>query len=554
MIKILSKDTINKISSGEIIESPFNVVKELVENALDAKSSYINIEIKQSGKKFIRVIDNGCGMNKKDLELSIRQHATSKIRTFDDLWHITSLGFRGEALAAIITVSKLTMKTRQANALSGWELCNHDNYNIKISPWYGQTGTIVEVEDLFYNIPVRQKFLKTNSTEFIKILQYIEKFAIANYNINFKLFNESKLILFTTSVNNRINRIINILGNDFGKRLHNLNISQNKMFLDIYYTDKNDSLNHNKFQYLFVNSRPVKYTKLLKLCIYQAYKQFIPHNKHPGILIYLDINADEIDVNIHPMKHEVKLLKEDLICEFIYKNLINKLNYHNFLSISTANTAYKPTSKILIGNNNTSLKELWSNNIKYLKVIGQIFNIYFILENSKDQNIYIFDQHSVSERIQYEQYLTELENHSIIVQKMLIPEIFDTSISLSNQIKDNLHIFNKLGIYIEEFGKNAFKITGYPAALGNVSLIKNIVMKILFKIQHNKNYTFNLLITTIVSHSCHTSIRANDQLSNSEIIKLISKLFECKDPFACPHGRPTSHKISITELKKIFKR
>jgi DNA mismatch repair protein MutL len=545
MIKILSNDSIKKISSGEIIVNPFNVVKELVENAVDAKATSIIIEVMNAGKKFIRVIDNGFGMNKNDLKLSIKRYATSKINNFNDLFHITSLGFRGEALAAIITVSKLKIKTRQKNTLYGWELQTTKN-DIKINRWYGNEGTIVEVEDLFFNIPTRQKFLKNNSTEFLKILQYIENIAIANYNIHFKLFNEHKLVLCTNSINNRINRIINILGNDFSNKLHNLNINQKNISFDIYYTDKNHSLNNTKFQYLFVNLRPVKYTKLLKFSIYQAYKKFIPYNKHPGILLY--INSDMVDINIHPMKQEVKLLNEKIICDFLYKSLINTFHCNNFLFRPITSNIQKNTRS------NNVLKELWPTNNKYIKVIGVMFDTYFVIENNKDKKIYIFDQHAVSERIQYEQYVTELENRNITIQKILIPEIFDTSISISNQIKDNLNIFNKLGINIEEFGNNSFKITGYPAALGTISSIKSIVIKILSKIKYNKNYKFNLLTHTIVCHSCHTSIKANDKLSNIEIIKLITELLKCKYPFVCPHGRPTAYKIALAELKNFFKR
>jgi DNA mismatch repair protein MutL len=550
MIKILSKDTISKISSGEIIERPLDVVKELVENAVDAKSTCISIEIKKAGKNLIRVIDNGTGMNKRDLQLAVKQHATSKIDNFDDLFHITSLGFRGEALASIIAVSKCTIKTRHKVKSSGWELSTH--YNDKLNPWYGQKGTIVEVEDLFFNIQTRRKFLKTNATEILKIIRYIEKISIAHHNINFKLFNESKLVLFTHTVNSRINRITNILGSDFSKRLHNINIIKRNISLDIYYTEKNDSLNNDKFQYLFVNLRPVKYPKLLKSCIYQAYKEFIPHNKHPGILIYLNINASEIDVNIHPMKREVKLLKENIVCDVLYTNLVKKLNCNNFLSIST-NYNMQSNKREILGETRT-LKQLWPDDTNYIRVIGKIFNTYLIIENDKDHNIYIFDQHSISERIQYEQYIKELENNNIVVQKILIPEIFDTSISISKQLKDNLHIFNNMGITIEEFGTNSFKITGYPAVLGHISSIKTIVIKILLKIKYNKNYKSNLLVNTIVCHSCHTSIKANDNLSNNEIIKLIMKLFKCKYPFVCPHGRPTAYTMSLTELKKFFKR
>lgn len=589
-IKLLSQETINKIAAGEVVERPLNVIKELVENSLDACASSIMTEISQAGKKFIRVSDNGFGMDKKDLELSILRHATSKIEDFNDLSHIHSLGFRGEALSSIAAVSKFTVKTRKRGESSGWKLESEGGKSIDISPWAGAEGTITEVSDLFFNTPARKKFLKSDATERSRIIAALEEIAMANADIAFKLLSENRTVFSTPKTENKIDRISDILGKDFANKIRNIKIDHPKAMIEIFYTDRDNSLSNRKYQYLFVNQRPVNIPKWLTHCIYQAYRESIPHDKHPGILIYITIDPSDIDVNIHPTKREIKFSDESGIYDIVFKALRNALTSHSHpeIEINTTIKEFKmpEVSKVkgfqvktdlpqrkYIGEqkpdytasfkkenynidqyaNVYAKQEVFSadNFDNNIKVIGQVFGTYIIVE--KDDQLYIFDQHAAAERVRYEAYLAQLKEHSLKIQQMLMPENFELSSSLSESLKSNLNVLNELGIGIEEFGHNTFRIVSYPALLGNIS-IEEIIKTILEDIEIEKNIEIEEKREKIIRSACRASIKAGDNISHIESKKLINDLFKCEHPFTCPHGRPTAYKLSLKDLEKFFKR
>ncbi len=450
-INILSQETINKIAAGEVVERPLNAVKELVENSLDAFASSITVEIEEAGKKLIRVSDNGFGMDKKDLELSILRHATSKIDDFNDLLHIHSLGFRGEALASITAVSSFEIKTRKKGENSGWKLSAIGGKDIKVIPWSGSEGTITEVKSLFFNTPARQKFLKSDSTERSRIINSLEETALANHDISFKMLSENKTVFSAVQTDNKTERIADILGKDFTKTLKNIKIDHPKILLDVYFTGRDDSLPNRKYQYLFVNSRPVNYPKWLMHCVYQSYKESVPRDKHPGILIYTTVDPSEIDVNIHPAKREVKFADENGIYDILFKALRNALMSHAHPEIkiiypsplgreesakqeTEGSTAAHSTSKIQQPviyvrepkpkYNYVPLKQPYSidkyanvfakqeelapeNFDSNIKILGQVFDTYIIASNKGD--LYIFDQHAAAERVRYEFYLSQIK-------------------------------------------------------------------------------------------------------------------------------------------------
>jgi DNA mismatch repair protein MutL len=602
-INILSQETVNKIAAGEVIERPLNVVKELVENSLDAFASSIIVEILGAGKRFIRVSDNGSGMNEKDLELSILRHATSKIKDFSDLAQVYSLGFRGEALASIVTVSNFKIKTRKKGEPSGWELSSEGGKDVKIIPWAGAEGTVGEVENLFFNTPVRQKFLKSDSTERSRIVSSLEETALANQEIAFKMISENRTIFSTSKTNNKMERISDILGKDFSKAVKNVKFNHSKISLDIYFTTGDCSLPNRKYQYLFVNSRPVNYPKWLLHCIYQVYKEFIQHDKHPGILIYVNIDPAEIDVNIHPTKREIKFANENSIYNVLFKLLNSALMEREYSKIpinlpingdnkSSSNERCSEYISNSFSVNKLVLGSLHSDNYvsepnpkrgytvskqtynieqyvnvfarqvelpdesfnDIIRIIGQIFNTYIIVEN--ENNLYIFDQHAVAERVRYELYLFQIKNQAVKIQQMLIPKNFDLLPSFSELLKANIAIFNELGISVEEFGQNSFRVTGYPALLGSISIeqIEQIVKAIISDIENDKDAKIEQIRDRIVRSACHASVKAGDKITFTEAEKLINDLFKCKLPFTCPHGRPVAYKMSLKELEKFFKR
>ncbi|MDR2395458.1 MAG: DNA mismatch repair endonuclease MutL [Endomicrobium sp.] len=596
-INILSQETINKIAAGEVVERPLSVVKELVDNSLDALSSSIIVEIEQSGKKLIRVQDDGVGMDKSDLELSIVRHATSKIANFNDLFYINSFGFRGEALASIAAISNLEIKTRRRGDISGWKLTTKGGKDVEILPSSLSEGTITEVKDLFFNVPVRYKFLKSDFTERTKILSTLEEIALANREVSFKVISENRVIFSALKTDKTINRISDILGENFANKLQNVNADFDTVYISIYFTNRDNALQNKKHQYLFINSRSVNFPKWLMHCINLSYRESIPHDKYPGILIYININPSEIDVNISTTKREVKFANEKAMYDIIYKilkdslvsqsyssipnmNLTNNENHENMnLEVSRTNINANENKNILnpsyvrepkieygkfsfskqnynIGKyvNVFARQESFSINDKFdenIKVLGQVFNTYVIVENQ--ENLYIFDQHAAAERVKYELYVSQINNNSIKQQALLMPENISCSKSEAEIIKANISLFKEIGIDIDEFGDNFFRITAYPALLGDMQ-IEPIVKNVILDVEDLKNIEISQKRDKIIRFACSASIKAGDNISLIEIKKLVSDLFKCKYPFTCPHGRPTAYKISLNDLEKFFKR
>ncbi|MDR0617688.1 MAG: DNA mismatch repair endonuclease MutL [Endomicrobium sp.] len=601
-INILSQETINKIAAGEVVERPLSVVKELVDNSLDALSSSIIVEIEQSGKKFIRVQDDGFGMDKTDLELSVMRHATSKIANFNDLSYIHSFGFRGEALASIAAVSNLEIKTRRRGDVSGWKLSVKGNKGIEVSPSSLAEGTITEVKDLFFNVPVRYKFLKSDVTERTKIISTLEEIALANKDVSFKMVSENKIIFSTVKTDKTINRISDVLGKDFAQKLQNVSATFETVSLNIYFTGRDNALQNKKYQYLFVNSRAVNFPKWLIHCINQSYKESIAHDKYPGILLYINIKPSEIDVNISPTKKEIKFANESAMYDIVYKTLKNALVSQPYSYMPGVTPTNKSQENISLETNNVSVSTAPKNSfydnknmskpdyiqepkIEYgkasfpkknytidnyvnvfakqkpflvnnkfdnnIKVLGQAFNTYVIVEN--EGNLYIFDQHAAAERVKYELYLSQIKNSSIKKQALLMPENISCSKSESQTIKANINLLRNIGIDIEEFGDNFFRIAAYPALLGDIE-VEPIVKNIVAGMEDFKNIEISQKRDKIIRFACRASIKAGDSISLTEIKKLIDDLFQCEYPFTCPHGRPTAYKISLNDLEKFFKR
>ncbi|MDR3048910.1 MAG: DNA mismatch repair endonuclease MutL [Elusimicrobiota bacterium] len=590
-ITVLSQETINKIAAGEVVERPLNVVKELVENSLDACANSINIEISQAGKKLIRISDNGTGMDEEDLKLSIERHATSKIINFEDLSHIQSMGFRGEALSSIAAVSKLEIKTKKKGGSDGWKLSCEGGKNIDISPWSGAQGTITEVKDLFFNTPARQKFLKSDSTERARIINTIEEIALANQEISFKLSFDAKLILQTALQSAKLNRISDILGKDFSVSLKNIQVEHPKASFDIFFTGRDKARPNRKEQYLFINSRPVNLPKWLIHCINHAYQGLIMHDRYPGFLIYITIDPSDIDINIHPAKREVKFADENAMYDIIFKSLKTALisQPHSEISINIPSETIKPFQfdnkdtavPIKSGSNFSASKYISEPRKSYgsfkqeysikdyaavyvkqnelsgadfgnnIKVLGQVFVNYIIVE--KDGQLYIFDQHAAAERVKYEQYIKQTANKKLDIQALLITENLELPPSLAALLKENLSLINELGIGIEEFGGHTFRIKSYPALLGNIS-VENIVRTLIEDLDADKNIEIDKKREKIIRSACRSSIKAGYTISAIEAKQLIMQLFNCESPFTCPHGRPTAYRISKEELEKFFKR
>lgn len=435
-IKLLSEDTINKIAAGEVIERPANVVKELIENSLDAKGENIEIEIEGAGRKLIRVKDDGAGMAKDDLLLSVQRHATSKISSFGDLGALSTLGFRGEALPSIAAVSDLTIQSQQkTGAQNGWEIKLSGGKLKESRSWAGSGGTNVEVANLFFNTPARDKFLKSDTTEKNRIISLIEEIALSRPDVSFRVISEKKQSLSASKTKNLLERIIDLFGGDFSQGLIQVNAEHPNIKLRGFISSREQSFPTRNYQYLFVNSRPVSLSKALSHGIYEAYRENLQAGRHPAVIIFLAINPSEIDVNIHPTKREVRFSKEQEIRQFVYTAIRNAVSGGGAASFNIrpdtsahpedkrvpahhANAAaqYSPAFQFPKKTEATiaDLKKVYGRQQEFetaqgrhenLRILGQLNNLYVICQ--VDNTMLIIDQHAAQERIKYEEYLSQ---------------------------------------------------------------------------------------------------------------------------------------------------
>ncbi|WP_069649533.1 DNA mismatch repair endonuclease MutL [Caloranaerobacter ferrireducens] len=615
-IKILDDTTINKIAAGEIIERPASVVKELVENSIDAGATSITIEIKGYGKDYIRVTDNGTGIENDDLEIAFMRHTTSKINKIEDLEKVISLGFRGEALASISSVSQVKVITKTDNNLIGNQIILHGGKIINKEEVGCPKGTTIIVTNLFYNTPVRAKFLKSESKETLRINDTIYKLALSNPNISFKYIKDNKVIFKTRGNGNEEDVIYNLFGRNFLNSLTKINYESDNFLIKGFISEPSFTRGNRSHQYFFVNNRYIK-SNLLSKTIESAYGTLLPSNRFPVIILYLFIPPYEIDVNIHPTKTEVRFRNEKGICDTIYDvvknflkkkdiiphinitnksnncemqmNFIDKLNTKNNYDKSSSNFSVEKDNKIKyekpvnneikkdfnISNNdrvyenkqitnNPLIKEDKKNSaenkqeisIDNIQIIGTLFSTYILAEDKLNAMLYIIDQHAAHERIMFEKLKKQFKNQIIISQQMLVPEIINLTFNEYKKVELNLEIFNKLGFTIEPFGKYSIVLRSVPVVF-NKPNAKELFLDILDNLE-NFDYklesNYDLRLEKIMKLACTSSIKAGDKIDELEISNLIKELFRTENPYTCPHGRPTIIKLTQFELEKKFKR
>ncbi len=599
-IKILDEATITKIAAGEIIERPASVVKELIENSIDANSQNIIVEIKGGGKDYIRVTDDGTGIDENQVELAFIRHSTSKISSIDDLNNIHSLGFRGEALASISMVSKVETLTRARDSTKGIRVFI-DNGKIVDKQVIGcPVGTSMILRELFYNVPVRRKFLKKETAESNYVSDIVYKLALGNPNISFKYIKDDRLILKTPGTNDIVSNIYSILGKEFIDNLLELNYKDDTLNIKGYVSKNSFYRGNRRHQYIFVNKRWVKNYEITKT-IEDCYKSVIPINKFPIFIFFIDIDPSNIDVNIHPTKEEIKFVDQSKIDELINGLVIENINKVvtipkveiiplkipdvqpiNFLDKNYSNATDK------ISNENDEFDEFKETKImsreesdnKYLtvqndlrgkdsnehasnlnmaqifndvKIVGVLFNTYIILEDSSNDNFYILDQHAAHERIMYEQYKKEYEGEKIVTQKLISPEVIDLTNDEMEIVKENKDLFHRLGFEVEEFGINSLAIRGVPFIFGTPNS-KELFFDILDNIKLDIKSSYDVKLEKIMKIACTNAIKGGDRIATIEIEELLDQLVKAENPYTCPHGRPIVIDISRRELEKRFKR
>ena len=587
-IEVMSEDLSNKIAAGEVVEKTMNVVKELVENSIDAKSSMIKIELRDSGVLEIKVTDDGIGMDRDDAKLCFSRHATSKLHNLNELFNIASLGFRGEALPSIASVSNVTLKT--SNGLVGTIVKINGGKLESVEDSDIRRGTIITVSNLFYNTPVRLKYLKSLYAELANITDYVNKMALSYPNIKFILVNNGKELLNTDGSGNLLKVINEIYGLSVTKKMMEID-GENDDFHIIGYTSYPEVNRSNRNNItILVNNRVIKNYDIIK-SIHECYHTFMAQDKFP--ITVLNIIADPylIDVNVHPTKMDVKFSKiedlKNLITDTITKKLkqtlliqegfdntdfvLDKIDKEEIkpeyfapkieeikldFSVHEDNQVYLDTS--VKENKKESFDEkeeiipVHEVNIKPIKPIGACLGTYIIGEN--EDGIYMIDQHAAAERINYEKCYKAILSHSKNIIDLLVP----ITIELPNNeyiiLKKHFDILDRLGFIYEEFGINTIVIRSHPVWLPSYAL-DEAIRKIIDIIVSEEDFS-ELKFSDRVSMTmaCKMSIKGNDAITIEDMTYLLNELIRTDNPYTCPHGRPTIISYSKYDLEKMFKR
>jgi len=599
MIIQLHQNLINKIAAGEVVERPASVLKELVENSIDAGADKIDITIEKAGIKKIQVSDNGSGMNSDDASLACDSHTTSKISKVQDLASINSMGFRGEALASISSVSKLTLETKSKEEKSGTIVTIKGGKDKKVEEKARNNGTSISVEDIFFNVPARKKFLKSETTEYKHILVVFFNYAMAFPDIHFTLTKDSKEIYNLPRIEkDNFNAELKVRVHDlFGDKISDnvIEITYNSPYIQIIGLLGHPRIARSRrsYQLIFLNKRPIS-DNLISKAVYDAYQGLIPKGQYPVFFLFLKINPTKVDVNVHPRKNEVrfddtgsifKAVKQaarQTLLKFVQKDTKKALEkYSDFtkkvskskLSFKTQIKEYpKKTSKSAqsskrfnrtrksevkdaLNFSQSLLKSDKSASLTTTPRSFQVFKEFIIVE--KDEKLMMIDQHAAAERVTYEKLLEEINKGKIEKQKLLLPEVIELNKIEFDSLKANKDKLNELGISIIPFGKKSFKIEEIPALIAKCD-IKNLIEDIVSELANEEIAqadSFDEVKKHIIATmACHTSIRAGMRLDRSEIDDLINNLLKCKNPYSCPHGRPIIWKITKNELSKKFKR
>lgn len=577
-IKVMDEILANKIAAGEVIEKCVSIVKELVENSIDAKSSNIRVDLINSGVTEIKVTDDGVGMDHDDAVLAFQRHATSKLKSEDDLFKISSLGFRGEALPSIASVSEVSLKTSTGDKgtyilIKGGKIITNESCEARC-------GTEIIVRKLFYNTPARLKHLSSLYSELANISDFINKIALSYPDISFILTNDGKTLLNTSGNGNLLKVINNIYGIDITKKMIEINNTDGEYNIYGYISMPEVTKSSRNHMITIVNGRVVRNQEVNKT-INDSYHTFKPDDRYPIVVLKIDVDTSLVDVNIHPTKQDVKFGKLEELKELISSTISEELKKIRLIP-KIENKEYDiPINNIMVNtiNNyedidekpNESYEEITLNlevkeetpiykevikeeneKVPMMYPVGLVKGTYIICQN--ELGMYMIDQHAANERVNYEYYYYALNNLTESID-MLIPINIELPFNEYIVVKENLNILRNMHFDIEEFGVNSFIIRSHPIWLpkGNEELaIRKIIELISSKEKNFDILKFNDRVAMTVS--CKASIKANDNISIDEMQTLINKLRNCKNPYTCPHGRPTIIFYSNYELEKLFKR
>ena len=573
-IKILDPHLVNQIAAGEVIERPSSVVKELLENSLDAGAKEIAIEIAKGGSKLIRVRDDGCGISKAELKLAIKSHATSKIQKLDDLEHIASLGFRGEALASICSVARFKLTSRATDADVGWQISGElDDWQLQ--PAAQPVGTTVEVSDLFFNIPARRKFLRTQQTEFNHILEVVQRLALSYFTVGFFLKHEGKVILQLNPAETkkeRTTRVGKIVGTEFAQNALAIDASTSGLQLTGWISRPTYTRSQADLQYFYVNNRMIR-DKSLSHAIRQAYRDVVYQQRYPVLVLYLSVDPTLVDVNVHPAKAEVRFRESRMVHDFIAKSLQEALavtkhayepvnlttwqtakhqDFSNYrqqtlpLEVAEEKVGYEDCSSPAQTPNATELPTLGF-------ALAQLQNIYILAQDAT--GLIVVDLHAAHERITYEKFKQSYQKTSIAMQTMLLPLTLRLNKTEINCVEANFSVIQKLGFELTRSGPEKILVRAIPVLLQHADierLVRDVIADLL---THDSCDSIvessNKILATM---ACHSSVRAGQKLSIDAMNALLRELERTARGDCCGHGRPTWLKLSLTDLDRLFMR
>ena len=602
-IRVLNEQTINKIAAGEVIENPSSVIKELVENSLDANATDICIEIKGGGRQLIRVTDNGCGMNPDDAVLCLERHATSKIKNLEDVYELSTMGFRGEAIPSIASISKFTLLTCQPGDELGTMVLVDGGRIIKCCPAARAPGTTIEVKSLFFNVPVRKKFQKSPTYDSNEIMKMMTLLALGNPDIKFQLISDQKTMLSTHAsiAGEKLGqRIADILGHDFLGSTCRIEGNKGEYQLHGYAGLPSYNRHNRTGQYLFINNRAVV-SPLIAYAVREGYGTTLPTHRHPIFVLHLQMPGNFVDVNVHPQKREVKLRQEYAIKEFVLKaiekglqeagiafsNLFTPCPFELQEPIANVVPAFEwkpeniqknpspsPSWQLASGTfaNERSKdqhpipkttcedKQLFTHKEKpVIPAVLSAIKGYLLLDSSaipsSKEGICLLDQRSAHSRIIFERLMQQQENaQQIPVQHLLIPHTFDLSHAEAAILRDCLENLNLAGIHIQEFGPNSFIIDAIPEVFGNVDL-QGLILNFVHDLRNFQDIQGlkRQKDQQIALAASRAALSRDKKLSMQEAQALVNQLMVCQFPYQCPQGKPTMVPLSSEDLAKLFK-
>lgn len=613
-IAILNQETIDKIAAGEVVERPCSVVKELVENAIDAGSTAITVEIKEGGISFIRITDNGCGIERDQVAVAFYRHSTSKIRSAEDLLTVKSLGFRGEALSSISAVARVELITKTYDELTGTRYVIEGSKELSNEEIGAPDGTTFIVKDLFYNVPARRKFLKTAQTEGSYISDMVEKLALSHPDISFKFINNNQTKLHTSGNGNRKDIIYHIFGREISSSLLEVKHECEYFKVEGFIGKPVITRGNRNYENYFINGRYVK-SNILSRAIEEAYKSFLMQHQYPFTVLYFTFFS-ELDVNVHPTKMELRFDNNNEIyvelCDTIYailsrkemipevpvdstpapkkivheykepipepfeKRRINEVRaaesrsvygqsvtsaVKDYAAIEPAvktpktSTAYEPAQAVT-GTQQTlgdyDKVFLTESAKKQFSIIGQLFKTYWLIEF--EDKLYIIDQHAAHEKVLYEKTMARLANKDFTSQRISPPIVMTLDARECEMLEKYRPQIEQFGYEVEHFGGKEYMISAIPDNLFNIDM-KDLFIEMLDDFSNaTGRQTPDIITEKVASMSCKAAVKGNDKLTLPEINKLIDELLSLDNPYNCPHGRPTIISMSKYEIEKKFKR